>query len=287
MLNELDIIVDVGAEYDFSRLRLDHHQNTFSEYWNKECPKIGDIKLSSAGLVYRHFGKDFIRSMTKQIYDQDLTEAQIDYLYPLLYKKLILEIDAIDNGVSEAKEMKYMVGSGLASRVGRLNPDWESTDKEAQHTQFKKAMVIAEEELVWKIKELTQTRLKVYEYVKGAFEKKEQFHPSGELMCLEKGCMWKGPLFELEEEFGQQGKVKFVLYPDQRQQWRIQTVPPSEGSFDQRVSLKKEWRGVRDQELGSVSGIEDAIFVHASGFIGGAVSQASCIRMALESIEAA
>ena len=58
-------------------------------------------------------------------------------------------------------------------------------------------MVIAEEELVWKIKELTQTRLQVYEFVKEAFEKREAFHPSGELLCLGKGCMWKGPLSEL------------------------------------------------------------------------------------------
>jgi len=45
----------------------------------------------------------------------------------LLYKKLILEVDAIDNGVSEAKDMRYMIQSGLASRVGRMNPDWNSS----------------------------------------------------------------------------------------------------------------------------------------------------------------
>jgi hypothetical protein len=42
----------------------------------------------------------------------------------MLYKKLILEVDALDNGVSEAPDMLYQIGSGLSSRVGRLNPDW-------------------------------------------------------------------------------------------------------------------------------------------------------------------
>jgi len=63
-------------------------------------------------------------------------------------------------------------------------------------------------------------------------------------------------------------------------------VPPTEGSFLQRISLKKEWRGLRDDELSKIIGIDDAIFVHMSGFIGGAKSQASCLKMALESIKA-
>ena len=54
-----------------------------------------------------------------------------------------------------------------------------------------------------------------------------------------------------------------------------------------RVPLKKEWRGLRNDELKQISGIQDIVFVHGSGFIGGATSQASALKMALESIEAA
>lgn len=69
---------------------------------------------------------------------------------------MILEVDAIDNGVSEAPEMRYKLSTGLASRVGRLNPDWfEPNDGNTQHVQFKKAMFITEEELLWKLKDLT------------------------------------------------------------------------------------------------------------------------------------
>jgi uncharacterized UPF0160 family protein len=42
-----------------------------------------------------------------------------------MYKKLILEIDAIDNGVSvNEHEMKYSVHSALGSRIGRMNTQW-------------------------------------------------------------------------------------------------------------------------------------------------------------------
>lgn len=54
-----------------------------------------------------------------------------------------------------------------------------------------------------------------------------------------------------------------------------------------RIGLKEEWRGIKDMiELKSVSKIEDIVFVHNSGFIGGARSYESVLRMALESIEA-
>lgn len=53
-----------------------------------------------------------------------------------MYEKLILEIDAIDNGVTQAPDMKYHIGTGLGSRVGRMNPGWGSdawNDPNAQH----------------------------------------------------------------------------------------------------------------------------------------------------------
>jgi len=52
-----------------------------------------------------------------------------------------------------------------------------------------------------------------------------------------------------------------------------------------RKGIKEEWRGIKDQEkLVKLSGIDDIDFVHASGFIGGAVSQQSAIKMAELSI---
>ena len=57
----------------------------------------------------------------------DLTEQQLEQTYELLYKKFILEVDAVDNGVSEAKEMRFYIQSGLSSRVARMNPDWNSS----------------------------------------------------------------------------------------------------------------------------------------------------------------
>ena len=42
------------------------------------------------------------------------------------YDVIILEVDAIDNGVSEAENMRWHMKTGLASRVGRLNSPWNA-----------------------------------------------------------------------------------------------------------------------------------------------------------------
>jgi uncharacterized UPF0160 family protein len=81
-------------------------------------------------------------------------------------------------------------------------------------------------------------------------------------------------LFELEAEKvpsdSEETKPIYVLYPDETaNNWRIQAVPISPGSFESRKALPEVWRGLRDENLSQVSGVEGGIFVHASGFIGG------------------
>lgn len=109
VLNTLDILVDVGAEYIPEKLRFDHHQKSFTDTWDSSNEKYKGIRLSSAGLIYKHFGREVIKNATKSIWNMELTDQQLEQTYKLLYKKLILEVDAIDNGVSEAKDMRYMI----------------------------------------------------------------------------------------------------------------------------------------------------------------------------------
>jgi hypothetical protein len=61
-----------------------------------------------------------------------------------------------------------------------------------------------------------------------------------------------------------------VLYPDESAKWRIQAVPRSPDSFESRKALPEPWRGLRDEELSAKTGVPGCIFIHASGFIGGA-----------------
>jgi uncharacterized UPF0160 family protein len=67
--------------------------------------------------------------------------------------------------------------------------------------------------------------------------------------------------------------------------WRVQAVTVKGTAFGNRVGLCKAWRGVRDADLVSTSGIEGAKFCHAAGFIGGAATFEAAREMAKLSIK--
>jgi len=123
--------------------------------------------------------------------------------------------------------------------------------------------------------------------VEEAFLKRKDAHPSGAIVRFEESCAWKSHIFDLEKKYSLENEVKYVLFPDTTSHGhRVQCVPVDSSSFVNRKSLKKEWRGIRDTELAKVSGIEDAVFCHANGFIGGAKSYESALKMAVLSLEA-
>lgn len=61
---------------------------------------------------------------------------------------------------------------------------------------------------------------------------------------------------------------------------RIQSIPLTVDSFDNRATLPEPWRGKRDAELSSASGIAGCVFVHAKGFIGGNHTKDGALAMA-------
>ncbi len=106
-LEKCDIVVDVGGVYDPAKNRFDHHQRTFTETFNSINPnKPWKIKLSSAGLVYVHFGRQIIIEILKNITQSDSVDLKlVSILEDKLYEQFVREIDAIDNGI-EIAEMK-------------------------------------------------------------------------------------------------------------------------------------------------------------------------------------
>ena len=80
------------------------------------------------------------------------------------------------------------------------------------------------------------------------------------------------------------GQIKFVFFQDDRNMFRIQAMPNRENKFENRCSIHKDYRGLRGNDLNKAAGITDGEFVHAAGFIGGAWSMESCIKMAEASL---
>ncbi|XP_018597728.1 MYG1 exonuclease [Scleropages formosus] len=285
LLEQCDIVVDVSGEFDPKRHRYDHHQRSFNETFNTLCPeKPWKTKLSSAGLVYLYFGHRVLMQLT-QLKDDD---KHLEVLYDKIYENFVEEVDAIDNGISQCDcEVRYTVSTNLSARVSHLNPRWNTKSQDTEEG-FHKAMAVVGAEFLDRLDFYQNSWLPARSLVETAVQNRIQVDPSGEVVVLEKGgCPWKEHLFSIEAELDVQTPIKFVLYTDQNAQWRVQCVPAGLHTFQNRLSLLEEWRGVRDEALSDLSGIPGCVFVHASGFIGGNRTKEGALEMARQTLQAA
>jgi len=277
LLNQLDIIVDVGGVYDPARHRYDHHQIGFTETLDENH----SIKLSSAGLVYKHFGREIIKNHIKEI-----SVNELEAIFYKVYDEFIEAIDGIDNGVDRYPQEirpRYRVHTDLSSRVGNLNPRWNDPQPN-QDGQFSKAMRLAGEEFLDSIEYYFRGWLPAQSLVKEAIEKRYEIHPSGQIVCLHQYCPWRDYLFEVERELKVDPLIKYVLFGDTAgTSWRVQCVPESSSSFKNRLDLP--WKGFRDDQLSEHSGIPGGIFVHISGFIGGNKTYEGTLAMAVAALQ--
>lgn len=277
ILGECDIVVDVGAVYSQAENRFDHHQRGFTEVLGEGY----NTKLSSAGLVYKHFGKDILREILPSS-SPDL----IDVCYKRLYENFIEHIDAIDNGISVCDgSPRYMVSTTLSSRVGHLNPAWnEPTTTELYSERFVQAMVMTCSEFVAAAQRISDIWWPARSIVRAAIDERFSSHPSGSIIVFTQYCPWKDHLHELEQELGID-PIIYALYPDAGGSWRIQAVPVESESFSSRKQLPVDWCGLRDAELSAKTGIEGGIFIHANGFIGAHQTKEGAMAMAVAALE--
>ncbi|KAK0167300.1 hypothetical protein PV327_004717 [Microctonus hyperodae] len=282
VLNTCDIVVDVGGEYNHSRKRYDHHMREFKETASSVLKRDDcnwDIKLSSAGLIYCHYGHQIIKQLVPELMDDE----DIHSIFKRVYESLIQEVDAIDNGVSMFEgEPKYRIVTNLSSRVARLNVQWNSLDMNVD-AQFLKAVELCGEEFKCFINNAAQVWLPARVYVREAIEKRFEVDPSGEIFELNKSLPWKDSYFELEKKLNVDPPIKYVIFKDDS--WRIQCVPVGPGSFVCRERLPEAWAGLRNEELSRVAGIDECVFVHTGRFIGGNKTRNGALAMARKSLE--
>ena len=94
----------------FILFRYDHHQKTFAENASTVSPgKKWTTKLSSAGLVYLHYGRDIISGVLGQEREKP-SEDLVEKVFDKVYANFVEEIDANDNGIdTHDGEPRYQV----------------------------------------------------------------------------------------------------------------------------------------------------------------------------------
>lgn len=286
IINDGDIVVDVGAVYDHSKHRYDHHQRTFNETMDSlSGGKYSfTIKLSSAGLVYFHFGQRIISAVL-----ETTDEALIRIAFVKVYERFIREVDAIDNGISMCDKPRFDIHTSVSARIKHFLPQWnEPSTPDILMSKFKEAMQMMGGEFLREVSFYGNVWWPLRQNVLTAVDKRFDVDPSGMIIDLgsDGSYPWKEHLFMIEEDMGLTGHFKFVLFQDTNGKYRVQSVPIESHSFELRVGLHPDWRGLRDSVLDLKVGIEGCIFVHASGFIGGHKTREGALRMALLSLDA-
>ena len=126
------IVIDVGGVFNPNKRRFDHHQ----EDCNEVFAKMGFIPLSSAGMIWKYYGKKFIKIYTKRMaYSPNASD--IVQIYQSFYNRFIKEIDAIDNGYVQCKDTTkraYQIFTNLTGTISRFNHrDARDYDKQMKH----------------------------------------------------------------------------------------------------------------------------------------------------------
>lgn len=291
-------VVDVGGEYDPATNRYDHHQRSF----NTTFPGR-PTKLSSAGLVYMHFGREIVARRLGNADAAVQDDTQVSLVYNKLYESFIEALDAHDNGIG-AYDPAALAAAGIDKRfsnggftlgavVNRLNPNWNDSEEafapEAVDVRFEQASRRIGEEFDRDLDYYAGSWLPAREVVAEAFSRRAEVDAAGRIMVFRgTSAPWKDHLYTLEEENQEDGKVLYVLYPESPapdSKWRVQCVPESKDSFQSRRPLPEAWRGFRDEELDGITGIPGTVFVHAAGFIGGNKTFEGALAMAQKALE--
>lgn len=266
------IIYDVGRDYDAEAMIFDHHQRPVplrplaAEAEDGEEPQ----PYSSFGLIWHHFGRDYLRALA-------VPEPHLEDIHASFDRGFVLPIDLMDNGALNPSEAGPMLASlTLPALVDLLKPVFDQQDEGSDDRAFHAALAI------------------VRPFVEGSIAKKaakrraeamvsEAIVAAGEGRVLE---LPMGMPFRSSVEAAGADHLLYVVHP-RGEDWALNCIRKGGGTFENRADLPEAWAGLTDEALEAASGVYGAKFCHNGRFIAVASSREAILRMAQLAVDAA
>lgn len=247
------IIYDVGGAYDPAARIFDHHQ--------RGAPLREDGQpYSSFGLVWKHFGRDYLAA-------SGLPQADIEATHTRFDASFVLPIDLVDNGALSPSGP--LAGLTLPALLETMKPVFDETDPEAETNAFHAALAIARGFVVARIAQ-NAAKLRAETLVHDAIIE------AGPRRILElpMGMPFRPTIVKAGADH-----LLFVVHPRDKD-WCLTTIRRADDGFEVRADLPAAWAGLTDSDLEAASGVAGASFCHNGRFIAAARTREAALALA-------
>lgn len=260
------IIYDVGRDYDVDQGIFDHHQ--------RPNPLREDGQpYSSFGLIWRHFGHEYLRAL-------DVPEADLDYVHHGFDRGFVLPVDLLDNGAVEPSVAGPLASMTLPSLLETLKPAFDDRSAQADDLAFMAALPIARAFVEAAVRTRAAKR-------RAEALVTQAIVAAGEAQVLE---LPMGMPFRAAVEKAGADHLLFVIHPREgngRTDWALTTIRKGGDTFEARADLPAAWAGLNGSDLAAVTGVKGAVFCHNALFIAVADSRDGVVEMARQAVAAA
>ena len=249
------IIYDVGGAYDAEARIFDHHQ--------RGAPLRDDSQpYSSFGLVWKHFGRDYLAA-------SGVPDDHAADIHAAFDASFVLPIDLVDNGALSPSVAGLLGGLTLPVLLETLKSVFDETDPDADDRAFHAALAIARafiEARIGKSAAKLRAEALVHQAIIAA--------GTGRILELPMGMPFRPAIVKAGADH-----LLFVVHPRDKD-WCLTTIRRADEGFEVRADLPAAWAGLTNADLEVVSGVKGASFCHNGRFVAAAKTREAALAMA-------
>lgn len=278
-LEKADLIFDVSGINDDKH--FDHHSPAFT------LKRASGAAYATAGLMWLKFGREFLSKAALKHNLGEIAKPVLEAAFERLDKEIMLAVDLNDNGqtndflektiptanpgekaVFEKLNAFYMQDPAIPYLVAMMN--YPNADPAFQYQNFMKVVSI--------LRTLLEGAAVNALTTEAGIAKVLEAYDGSELLILNENLPWQAAV---RGHFADFKNCRLAIYPDKKRGWRIQSLPYSPSNrFKNKLPAPKAWCGLNFEELDKATGLTGTIFVHRSGFTGGAFDYETTLKMA-------
>lgn len=250
------LIYDVGRVYDAGTGVFDHHQTP------TPARETGE-PFSSFGLIWRHFGREYLCFL-------GIPADHLDLLFETFDREFVLPVDLLDNGaVDPSVAGPLLSGMTLPALLEHLKPVFDARSPDQDDSAFADALPVARAFVEGRLRHMAAD-------LRSASIVAEAIQRAGGSRVLE---LPLGMPYRTAIEAAKADHLLFVIHPREGD-WALNGIRLGDDTFAQRADLPLAWAGLSGTDLEAASGVPGARFCHSARFIAVADSREAIMQMA-------